>query len=67
MTRLTQAGQEQSGVRQVTGAMLIGGGVPVEAAGSLVGGIGVVGAPGGPADDLCARAGIEAIEDKIAF
>ena len=31
MTRLTQAGQEQSGVRQVTGAMLIGGGVPVEA------------------------------------
>lgn len=67
MTRLTQAGQEQSGVRQVTGALLIGGGVPVEAAGSLVGGIGVSGAPGGPADDTCARAGIEAIEDKIAF
>ena len=67
MTRLTQAGQEQSGVRQVTGALLIGGGVPVKAAGSLVGGIGVSGAPGGPADDACARAGIEAIEDKIAF
>ncbi len=67
MTELTQAGQEQSGVRQVTGAMLIGGGVPVEAAGSLVGGIGVSGAPGGPADDVCARVGIEAIEDKIAF
>ena len=67
LTRLTQAGQEQSGVRQVTGALLIGGGVPVEAAGSLVGGIGVAGAPGGPADDACARAGIEAIEDKIAF
>jgi uncharacterized protein GlcG (DUF336 family) len=67
MTKLTQAGQEQSGVRQVTGALLIGGGVPVEAAGSLVGGIGVSGAPGGPADDACARVGIEAIEDKIAF
>ncbi len=67
MTELTQAGQEQSGVRQVTGAMLIGGGVPVEAAGSLVGGVGVSGAPGGPADDVCARVGIEAIEDKIAF
>ena len=67
LTRLTQAGQEQSGVRQVTGALLIGGGVPVEAAGSLVAGIGVSGAPGGPADDACARAGIEAIEDKIAF
>ncbi len=67
MAKLTQAGQEQSGVRQVTGALLIGGGVPVEAAGSLVGGIGVSGAPGGPADDICARAGIEAIQDKIAF
>jgi uncharacterized protein GlcG (DUF336 family) len=67
LTKLTQAGQEQSGMRQVTGAMLIGGGVPVEAAGSLVGGVGVSGAPGGPADDACARAGIEAIEDKIAF
>ena len=67
MTRLTQAGQEQSGVRQVTGALMIGGGVPVEAAGSLVAGVGVSGAPGGPADDACARAGIEAIEDKIAF
>ncbi len=67
LTKLTQAGQEQSGMRQVTGAMLIGGGVPVEAAGSLVGGIGVSGAPGGPADDACARTGIEAIEDKIAF
>ncbi len=67
LTRLTQAGLEQSGVRHVPGAMLIGGGVPVEAAGSLVAGVGVSGAPGGPADDACARAGIEAIEDKIAF
>ena len=54
-------------MRQVTGALMIGGGVPVEAAGSLVAGVGVSGAPGGPADDACARAGIEAIEDKIAF
>ncbi len=67
MTELTQAGQEQSGVRQVTGALLIDDNMPVEAAGSLVGGIGVSGAPGGPADDACARVGIEAIEDKIAF
>jgi len=67
MTKLSQAGQEQSGVRQVTGALMIGGGVPIEAAGSLIGGVGVSGAPGGPADDACARVGIEAIEEKIAF
>ncbi len=67
MSTLTQAGQPLSAVRFVTDAFMGGGGVRVEAAGSLVGGIGVSGAPGGPADDACARAGIEAIEDKIAF
>lgn len=41
--------------------------VPVLAAGSLVAGIGVSGAPNGELDDACARVGIETIEDKIAF
>ncbi len=63
----TQAGKQQSGARQVTDALMIGGGVPVEAGGSIVGGIGISGGPGGEADDACARAGIEAIADKIAF
>jgi uncharacterized protein GlcG (DUF336 family) len=67
LSKLSMAGQPQSGVRMVTGALMIGGGVPVEAAGSIVAGIGVSGAPGGEADDTCARAGIEAITDKIAF
>lgn len=67
MAQFTQAGQPQSGVRHVTGTMMIGGGVPVEAAGSIVAGVGVSGAPNGPADDACARGGIEAISDKIAF
>ena len=67
LSKLSMAGQAQSGVRFVADAMMIGGGVPVEAAGSLVGGVGVSGAPGGEADDACARAGIEAIADKIAF
>ena len=65
--KISQAGQEQSGVRHVTNALMIGGGVPVEAAGSIVAGIGVSGAPGGAEDDACARTGIAAIEEKIAF
>jgi len=64
---LTQAGQVQSGVRHVPGAIMIGGGLIIEAAGSIVGAIGVSGAPGGDQDDLCAEAGIEAIQDLIAF
>ncbi len=67
LARLTQAGEVQSGVRHVAGALMIGGGVIIESAGSLVGAIGVSGAPGGDLDDLCANAGIEAIEDIIAF
>lgn len=67
LVELTQSGQPQSGVRHVPGALMIGGGLTIEAAGSLVGAIGVSGAPGGELDDLCAAAGIEAIEDLIAF
>ena len=67
LAKLSATGQPQSGVRFVNDALMIGGGVPVEAAGSIVAGIGVSGAPGGEADDACARAGIEAIADKIAF
>lgn len=64
---VTQAGQVQSGVRHVTGALMLGGGVLIDAGGSLVGAIGVSGAPSGAADDVCAKAGIAAIEDDINF
>lgn len=64
---LTQAGKPQSGVREVTNALMIGGGVPVEAAGSVVGGVGVSGAPTGEDDEACARAGLDAIEAKLTF
>jgi uncharacterized protein GlcG (DUF336 family) len=67
MAELTEAGKEASGVRFVDEAMMVGGGVMVRAAGSVVGGIGVSGAPGGPMDDECARAGIAAIQDDLDF
>ena len=66
LNALTEA-NEFSGVRHVDDALMVGGGVPIEAAGSIVGGIGISGAPGGQLDDDCARAGIAAIEDDIAF
>jgi uncharacterized protein GlcG (DUF336 family) len=46
---------------------MIGGGVPVESGGSVVGAIGVSGAPGGVRDDECARVGIESIADLLEF
>jgi uncharacterized protein GlcG (DUF336 family) len=51
--------------------LLIGGGVPVEAGGLHLGGIGVSGAlrrkVTGDVDDECARAGIEAVRTDIEF
>jgi uncharacterized protein GlcG (DUF336 family) len=67
MAEQTQPGQEASGVRFVGEAMMVGGGLMVEAAGSLVGGVGVSGAPGGNLDDECARAGIAAVQGDLDF
>ncbi|HJO74505.1 MAG TPA: heme-binding protein [Rhodospirillales bacterium] len=67
MATLTQPGELVFGTRQIPGALMLGGGVPIEAGGSIVGGVGVSGAPGGDSDDACARAGIEAIFDKLEF
>ena len=63
----TQAGRPMSGLRATPRVAAFGGGLPIEAAGSLVGAIGVSGAPGGEADEACARAGIKAIADLIDF
>ena len=63
----SQPGEVQSGIRQIPQALMIGGGLIIESAGSLVGVIGVSGAPGGEYDDICASAGISAIEDELTF
>jgi uncharacterized protein GlcG (DUF336 family) len=64
---ISQPGMMQAGIRNLPGVVIIGGGLVVEAGGSLVGAIGVSGAPGGDADEACARAGTEAIKDKLDF
>lgn len=61
----TQAGRPMSGIRQSPGVLAIGGGLPIEAAGAVIAAIGVSGAPGGEADDACAKAGIDAIQMDI--
>ena len=63
----TQPGMPQAGLRGLPGVVILGGGVTIEAGGSLVGAVGVSGAPGGDADDACAKAGIEAVRDKLDF
>lgn len=64
---ISQPGAMQAGIRNLPGVVIIGGGVVVEAGGSLVGAVGVSGAPGGDIDDACAKAGLEAVRDKLEF
>lgn len=67
LNAISQPGMPQAGLRNLPNAVIIGGGITVEDAGTLLGAVGVSGAPGGDADDACARAGIAAIKDKLDF
>ena len=65
LAEFTQPGKPQSGIRNRPGVAAVGGGLMIEAGGSLVGAIGVSGAPGGREDDSCAAAGIAAIREDL--
>lgn len=67
LAKATQPGASQSGVRHRPRVVAGGGGLMIEGGGSLLGGIGVSGAPGGDRDDVCAKAGISAIHDSVEF
>jgi len=67
LAKATQPGSPQSGIRNRSRVAAVAGGLLIESAGALVGGIGVSGAPGGDRDDVCARAGISAIRDSLEF
>jgi uncharacterized protein GlcG (DUF336 family) len=64
---ISQPGMMQAGIRNLPGVVIIGGGLIVESGGSLVGAVGVSGAPGGDVDEACAKAGLEAIQQKLDF
>ncbi len=63
----SRPGESMAGVRQFPRLVAVGGGLMIQAGGSILGGIGVSGAPGGAADEVCAAAGIKAIADSLEF
>ena len=67
LSKWIKSGQMDPGLAQLPRVSMLGGGLIIEAAGTLVGGIGVSGAPGGDKDEECAKAGIDAIRDKLDF
>jgi len=67
LVKSVRSGQLDPGLAQLPHVAMLGGGLMIEAAGSQLGGIGVSGAPGGDKDEECAKAGLDAIRDKIDF
>jgi uncharacterized protein GlcG (DUF336 family) len=56
-----------AGLAGLPGVTPLAGGIVIEAGGSLLGSVGVAGAPGGDKDEACAKAGLVAVQDKLEF
>jgi len=54
-------------LNHMRGLIVMEGGLPIRAAGSLVGAVGVSGAPGGDKDEACAAEAIKAVEERLEF
>lgn len=52
-------------IGRVEGLVMSAGGLPITAGGSLLGGVGVSGAPSGVTDEECAQAGIDKVADDL--
>ncbi|MEZ5542696.1 MAG: heme-binding protein [Pseudomonadota bacterium] len=52
---------------ELDGVLLLEGGLPVTAAGALIGAVGVSGAPGGDKDAACAQRGLDGVQERLEF
>ncbi|MCW8836840.1 MAG: heme-binding protein [Rhodospirillales bacterium] len=67
LRQLIADGKAPKEIAKLPNVTTLGGGMTIEAAGSIVGGIGISGAPSPASDDICAKAGIDAITADIAM
>jgi uncharacterized protein GlcG (DUF336 family) len=67
LAKAIASGKMDPGLARLPNVAMLAGGLVIEAGGSVLGGIGVAGAPGGDKDEACAKAGLDAIRDRIDF
>ena len=67
LAKMVRDGQMDAGLARMPRIAMLAGGLVIETGGTLLGGIGVSGAPGGDKDEECAKAGLDAVRDKIDF
>lgn len=54
-------------LNHINGLIVMEGGLPIRAAGSLIGAVGIPGAPGGDKDAACAAAALKKVEERLEF
>jgi uncharacterized protein GlcG (DUF336 family) len=64
---LSVRGEIRPELNHITGLIMIEGGMPIRAAGSLIGAVGVSGAPTGDKDAACAAAALKKVEERLEF
>ncbi|MDJ0807608.1 MAG: heme-binding protein [Gammaproteobacteria bacterium] len=57
----------QQEMNHVEGVLVLQGAFPIRAAGSLLGAIGVSGAPGGEKDERCAQEALDLVQERLEF
>jgi uncharacterized protein GlcG (DUF336 family) len=67
LAKMVRDGQMDANLARMPRIAMLAGGLAIETGGTLLGGIGVSGAPGGDKDEECAKAGLDAVRDKIDF
>ena len=65
MMEMSQKNPAAANLGQISGLLLLGGGVPVKVGDEVIGAVGVGGAPGGHLDEQCALAGIAKVKDLL--
>ena len=54
-------------LNHIDGLIVMDGALPIRAAGSLIGAVGVSGAPGGEKDAACAASALKKVEERLEF
>ena len=54
-------------LNHVDGLLIMQGGLPISAAGSIIGAVGVSGAPGGDKDEVCAQKALDTVQERLDF
>ena len=67
LAKMLRDGQIDANLARMPRLAMLAGGLTIETGGTLLGGIGVSGAPGGDKDEECAKAGLDAVRDRIDF